>query len=713
MTNYLTLLFAVTAISATALPVPDLSGYKQSNVRTAGENLLVNPGFETPVDVQPYNWRIHTGYAKHISDGGFKGTGGIVINKRDPERKGRITQILKNLKPKTRYIYGGKIKVLNSDGNKSAAFGVEGASTKYEYITGDCVWNDYSLEFVTPDCEDGAYHFIMFYADGGTGEAHFDDLYLYEANGTYYAGLLNPYNRIAGKDRTLIFTLSTIEEVRYEAVNPAALGAIAEVKDASDKTVFSDFQPVNENRFRVDGSKIKDGKYAMDVTILDTANRLIIGKVTNLVMYAGAPKVKRPARGAVEIDKYGRTIVDGKPFMPMGFLVGGMGRMYDIRYFADSPFNCVILYSGFSSYLREYKQKGAEGVLKQLDMLDQHGLKAIFGVPFLFPAPGFDEKNSRAQMKLWGCENDSYEEFIGKVADTVREHPAMLSWFLTDELSPARYRELISHRAVVNEHDPWHPTCGVFFQIREAAAYTATQDNPIIDYYPISGNGPQNQKLIVDSMNIAKKIWTHPDTGEMPFWAMLQMFNASGPNPSVAKNYHFPTETEMLSMSLMAAIHGSKAFLYYYYYDVLYGIGNTLDEKFERFAPLWKKICNMARELKDLEPFIMSIAPAPKVTVKDIKGETHARAFVDEQYGRIRILIASVGPGETEAEITVEDFKVPEFARDNVLRSKFAKTKRITDNTYLFKGVDVDSDILQRWPEYELDKDVNEEKKTL
>lgn len=201
----------------------------------------------------------------------------------------------------------------------------------------------------------------------------------------------------------------------------------------------------------------------------------------------------------------------------------------------------------------------------------------------------------------------------------------------------------------------------------------------------------------------ARKVWSHPETGEMPLWATPQLFSWGGDNPDTNPKYRFPTENELRAMSLMSAIGGAKGFIFYYYHCILYAVGKTLDEKFSRFHPLWKIACNVAGELKELEPFLLSTASAPKVSVKNIRGVTHARAFVDETYGRIRVLISCEGPGESEAEITVDGMQSGQL---NELRSKFGKTKRVNNSTYHFKGKDVDCDILQRWPEYELDKEV-------
>ena len=695
----------------------ELASYRTLE-KTCSVNLLKDPSFDSHTE-EAECW-VLSDEAK-ITEAAGLSQRGLQIKRSDPT-KYTITWQKIPLKPGKRYIFGGKLRVTDSDGRSSGAIGIEGFrnSTKLQdgqmvfcqYLanSGNFDWKELSKEFSVPGDTDIKYYFICYYLKNRCGTASYDDLYVREAGAEYYAGLLNPYNRIEGDNRTIIFTMTVVGKFSYDKKTEPAISAIAEVKDASGNLVLSDCQAVKDGRFCVDGKALADGEHTIDVTVIDTANKIMMGKIENLYLHVGTPKVRRPAKGAVDIDKYGRTIIDGKPFMPIGCYVGSMGRMYDVKYFADSPFNCVMLYSGYNQRLSEYKEGGAEGVLKMLDILDQNGLKAIFGIPFLFD--GY--QNPVGDKKAFGLdEKASNDEFVAKVADAVREHPAILGWFLTDELAPPRYRELVERRKIVNEHDPYHPTCGVYFLIYELPAYSSTQDVPTIDFYPIIGkNVPHSQSLISESMIQAKKVWTHPETGEMPLWATPQLFSWGGDDPRKNPNYHFPTENEILSMSVMSAIHGAKGFLFYYYFCVLYGAGTTLDEKFETFGPNWKNICAALKELKALEPFIMSTSPAPKVTVKDIKGKTYARAFVDEEYGRIRVLISCDGPGDAEAEIKIEDFSVPVGGRNNELRSKLQKTQRIDMSTYLFKGKDVDCDILQRWPEYELDKPIIEMEKT-
>ena len=690
---------ACCALQLSGASAHPLQGYRNIQKNFSGENLIQNPSFDAPQGSPGAGaWRLNAREAQISVEGGYSQRGAL-IRRTDPAVYTVSFQTVSRLKPNTRYILGCRIRVRNSDGRTSAVFGVEGAVTKYQAYAGNFDWKECKTEFTSSGKENARYNIIFFYKKGRTGEASFDDFYLREAGGEYFSGILNPWNRISGTERKIHFTATAVGELQYEQSAAPEIRCLAEIRGAKGEILLSESRPLKNGRFTVDGERLPDGEYKVDVTVYDRANRVILGKTEGLRLVAGEPDRKKP-KGSVSIDKYGRTLVDGKPFLPVGLYIGSVGRMYDIRAFADSPFNCVLLYSGYMGYLRGNPERGAKGVRAAMDMLDKYGLKMIFGVPFVYP--GYD-RGLEDQKQFWGGKGISRDEFLGNVVDAVRDHPALLAWYITDELPPQRYRELVQVRNLINRKDPHHPTCGVYFQIHELAAYSATQDVPNIDFYPIAGKKPQTQKLISESMEKARQVWSHPETGEMPLWATPQLFSWGGDNPDTNPNYRFPTENELRAMSLLSAIGGAKGFIFYYYHCILYGVGKTLDEKFIRFMPLWKTACNIAGELRELEPFLLSTAPAPKVTVRNIRGITHARAFVEETYGRIRLLVSCEGPGDAEAEITVEG--IPTGTR-NELRSRFGKTKRLSNAKYLFKGKDVDCDILQRWPEYEFDKEI-------
>ena len=134
-------------------------------------------------------------------------------------------------------------------------------------------------------------------------------------------------------------------------------------------------------------------------------------------------------------------------------------------------------------------------------------------------------------------------------------------------------------------------------------------------------------------------------------------------------------------MPLLAAIHGARGFIFYSYFD-LRNVDQFLPGSFERE---WAKVKKMVAVMKELEPFILSTARPPAVTVKTMPaGAVQAAAMRDEK-GNLRVIIVGVG-GQTRAIIKVDD-KRP-------LRSRFGLTRRIGNGQYEFLADKVNSDIL-------------------
>jgi hypothetical protein len=103
------------------------------------------------------------------------------------------------------------------------------------------------------------------------------------------------------------------------------------------------------------------------------------------------------------------------------------------------------------------------------------------------------------------------------------------------------------------------------------------------------------------------------------------------------------------------------------------------------FARRWAELSRVAAVLRGLEPFLLADKPAPEVQVEIEKGEVIAREFRDTA-GNVRLLIAGVGPGESQAVITT--------TAPMPLTSGNGKTVALGDNKYRFTGKDICSDIL-------------------
>ena len=691
----------------------DLSSYKRFNQGMSAVNHVRDPSFDDPLFRRPgLKWdeqAWHKGSEARITAEDGYSQLGLGIVRSDPKQYSVTFQQIKTLKPDTRYVCGFKVRVTGAtyQDRTTVCFAVEGDTTPVSKgIRGNTKgWEDFSQEFSTSSKTNGSYSIVLF-AKKGTGNAcvaSFDDVYVREAGGEYRVGVLNPYGRVDGDWDKLVCAANTIGSITYPGQGKADLAAVVEVKSKgakgkSPRTTF--VAPIRNNRFEVDmkDAKLADGEYDVRVLVIDRTNKLILGEEKDLHVMIGMPsKVRKPARGAVTIDKYGRTLVDGKPFLPIALYTGGCTAGYEIDCFKKSPFNTLLTYHSYFYRLIHSKKRGTAGLRELMDILDANGLKLLISSSRFYPK--FDGGMGPVKAEYGAAwSNSTHEAFLEMATNAIKDHPALLGYYITDELPPERYKELVARRALFNRIDPYHPTTGVYFKLGEIAAYTGTQDVPSIDFYPIQGKGPQDQSLVATSMDAASQTWTYPETGAMPFWATPQLFSWNGNDPDKNPKYRMPTEHEHRAMALMSAIGGAKGFAYYYFHDICYGTSAKSELRPQRFLANWRDICHALETVQELEPFILSTKPAPKVTVKNVKGVVRARAFVDD-LGRIRVLIASVGPGETEAEIAVEG--------ESVLKSQFARTQHVGDAkgcTYLFKGMDVDCDVLQRWPERELDK---------
>lgn len=698
MTRLFMLLGAFAAVSALA---EEFDGWKRLEKGAAAFNYVQDPDFDDATFLQNglnKVWKL-SDEAKVGADYGFNQRGVAIIRPESATNTYSVSfQMIKGLKPRTRYVFGCKYRVTGSDGRTSMGVGIEGLTVPHYFaVSGNHEWTDYKAEFVTGEKTENV-SIVLFVRKGRWCTAMYDNFYIREVGGEYLTGMLNTYNRVTDEEPDMLFAVNTIGEVVYPGSEKAEKVAFVTVKDAAGKAVLEKRVPFTGSRFNVPAKDLAKGEYAVTATIADAANRTILTS-EDLRLEVGVP-AGAPKRGAVAFDKYGRMLVDGKPFMPLAVYVGGTAA-YQNEWLRRSPFNTYLAYSGFWSRVNQSKYKGAKALRESLDLIDKAGLKILLSSMSFFPK---NDNSVGPLMADWGFKKGEtdYDTFLAHCTESIKDHPALLGYYITDELPPERYRELISRRNLYNRIDPFHPTTGVFFRLAELADYTAATDAPSIDFYPISGKDkPQSQRLVSESMDKANEVWARPDTGAMPFWATLQMFSWGGSNPDVNKNYRMPTENESVAMAYMSAIGGAKGFIWYYLFDICHAQSSDPQKRFSRFEANWKTFSNAAQEIKNLEPFILSTTPAPKVTVRNVKGMTRARAFVDDEYGRIRVLVACEGPGESEAEIEVEG--------QDALVAKFDRTQRETKDgktVYRFKGKDIDCDLLQRWPEQEFNKDL-------
>ena len=163
--------------------------------------------------------------------------------------------------------------------------------------------------------------------------------------------------------------------------------------------------------------------------------------------------LSNPTPRRVYIDRHLRTIVDGKPFFPLGMCYWGNVTKEGLERYAEGPFNCVNT---------SWRMKP-----EQLDLCREKGLLAICGLE-----KGFDEPD---EGKAWLTER----------VNAMKDHPTVMGWFVSDEQPIADIPKMRRRQEWMESLDPNHPTWFALDTVREARHYLGTADVMGLDPYPI------------------------------------------------------------------------------------------------------------------------------------------------------------------------------------------------------------------------------------
>lgn len=302
----------------------------------------------------------------------------------------------------------------------------------------------------------------------------------------------------------------------------------------------------------------------------------------------GAAAPVRPTMGqasVVSIDDRNRLIVNREPFFPIGFFLGPSDDE-NLARIASAGYNTVLCYA----YGRAGKQPVAF-----LDRAMGHGLWVIYSLKDHY-------KHHR------GFPKDEYRngpEMARQVhVPLLREHPALLAWYINDEEWPSstRKEQLLSMRNMLAETDPDHPTLSVINKPHRAAFYLETTDILAPDPYPV----PDKPLTMVSTW---MRLCNDAVRGRKPVWAVPQIFAPgiySGRVPDSPGNVtgREPTFSEKRCMTYQTLVHRAKGLIYYSYADLLRRRGRQNEDEL-MFQRKWADMRCIGHELKQLLPALL------------------------------------------------------------------------------------------------------------
>lgn len=407
---------------------------------------------------------------------------------------------------------------------------------------------------------------------GMTGKAWFDDLVVREYRQAPVLNMIvSAYrNTVSDGPFTLYATLA-LEKGAEKAVKGAFTiltqeGKVVKQLDATMLTAES-------ASVTLEAKTLPVGTYRVRFAL--AGQNGVIGKGVEIPLHRVA---RQPAR-RVWIDKHCRAMVDGKPFFPLGMYWGGIQKE-KLDTYAKGPFNVLMPYQAPSK--------------EQLDWCQEKGLKVIYSVKDIYSGTRWAPAGIRTE--------EDETRYITERVRLFKNHPAVLAWYLNDELPVTMLSRLTARQQLLERLDADHPTWVVLYQYDQIREYLPTFDVIGTDPYPIPASPiAMAQRWIrttYEQTHRARALWQVPQAFD---WGAYRK------NPEDRAKTRAPTLEEMRCMAWQCIANGANGLIFYSFFD-LYKLQDR-----NPFEKRWPEVCAMAEEIRKQIPILLSVEPAPQI----------------------------------------------------------------------------------------------------
>jgi len=600
-----------------------------SDLSAAGENLVVNGSFEAAGSsaTTARGWRGDR--AVYSRDSAVARTGGASLKYANADA-GRYRLCMQSVKLKSgwkcRFSAWVKTeKIAGADSGASICLEWSGADGKWlggtypKGVKGTGDWT--KIEAVTRVPPNAASFSLSCYVRKGmTGTAWFDDVELIRmADAPMKSMLLSPIYRGRITDdgpkevRARVQLNLTDLDLAPKQVKVAAR-MVSEKGGGSFGSATH--QPRDDEPFAISirPPKLSPGRYRLVITLNGPGGKLLHTLSHDLVR---TPKDFAPT---CTIDSHQRLIVRGKPFFPLGMYWSQISEKH-LKTYSTARFNCIMPYG------RPTKE--------QMDLAHKYGIKVIYSVKGFYVGSRWCPANIKTLA-------DEKPAVLNKVR-TFRDHPALLAWYLNDELPQSYMPRLKAHQDWVAAADPNHPTWVVLFQYRQVADYIQTFDVIGTDPYPIPNKPASTAGLWTAE--------THRQTQRArPMWQVPQLHNWANYRKTAAekKGQRTPTQDEVRSMAWQCICNGATGLVFYSWRD----IHRNPDVSFET---QWSYLKKIAFEIDGAAAMLLSIDPPMEVKVAvDPSKPTWLNWLARSYKGKGYIFAVNNGDAEGLAAFTID-----------------------------------------------------------
>ncbi len=418
--------------------------------------------------------------------------------------------------------------------------------------------------------------------------------------------------------------------------------------------------------FRGAFGPLKSASGAADVKLLNLKTKQIVSEHT--VTYSRADGGKK-----VTVDSFGRILIGGKPFFPIGTFTYQHMKEEDYKRLAESGFNFVSFGIRYNN-LKGEPSNSSEKMKELLSMLEKYGLKGVLQFTLMIPQR---EKLRLQYEPAFGEATDS-KEILKAAGKSLKGNMNLLAYYLSDENPRGELPEVRRIREILASVDPTHPTLSLTNSPVNFPYFLSSGDILVYDVYPFGSQSGTAKSP--DSLENADADIAYLQSLNSPFWICTQAFDWAIFRKKADEK--MPTEKELTSLALLSVIHGAKG-MYYYSYHEVFAKGNKVDPKHSE--KMWPRIASSSKLLKKLSPYLLGTESLPALTIQNRKNTVRGRAFRGDD-GKIAILLVALKPEQATAQVTLPSGKQ--------FRSLYGRTKQEKNGQWIFASDGVDYDVL-------------------
>ena len=549
-------------------------------VCVAAEPLPKNAGFETP-DAKgdgAADWSLYWNGMWSVKRGeGRNGTAALICA--DVGKGGWTTQWV-DVEPGRAYRVEGWVRTEGVEGRGVCidfswhdAYGTRiGTAATQPHVMGTTAWTKVSLEaFVPPAAAKRC--LIGTPVTGNTkGKAWFDDLRIMPIDlppiGQFISGAYR--NRAAEGPVTFYMSLNAkkgeIEAKGYQGRLVLPSGRTVAVPATEEDMSYT-----------VDLASLPLGESQVTFEILDRSGKKVDAKSLTFTRTA------KPETKGIRIDRRGIAHIDGKPFFPLGMFMW-KASPEKIDHYSKGPFNCCMPYSAPTK--------------AEMDYAHGKGLKVIYDIHPCYA--GLQWATDR------GITNEATEvAYVSRLVKEFRNHPALLAWYINDELGLDWIKKLTARRDLCERLDPNHPTWVAHYMVEDIRSHLPAFDVIGSDPYPICQTGDPPISQVMEHTRITRK----GVFGARAMWQIPQAFDWGAYRVKDKDKTRPPTFDEMRNMAWQFIAEGANGLISYSYSDW---------EKMKWRTPpeeMWSRVCRIGEEVKEKVPVFLSEETAPAVTL--------------------------------------------------------------------------------------------------